>query len=213
MGAFNLHRKFERLHISRNHLSSANSFVKSEIHTFSGLGKRTFRELERWDVEDENASAATFYKTGNKSINESDDRMNNNETVSNFEEDQNNLNTFKFNRGLLCKASASVDLISQKIEFKNLMNQSVSGKFVTIILELTHDFINKLEEQEKQIIQHEVQLCYSSTGESPDNLNIKFVKPSPHFYNKIMCLWFKFSHLFNGDENNNVGNIQEMLLP
>lgn len=32
------------------------------------------------------------------------------------------------------------------------MNQSVTGNFVTVILELTHDFINKLEEQEQQII-------------------------------------------------------------
>ena len=30
-----------------------------------------------------------------------------------------------------------------------MMNQSISGKFVTVILELTHDFINKLEKQEQ----------------------------------------------------------------
>jgi hypothetical protein len=65
---------------------------------------------------------------------------------------QENLRTLKFNSGLLQKASAAVDLISQKIEFKNLMNQSVTGSFVTVILELTHDFINKLEKQEQQII-------------------------------------------------------------
>jgi hypothetical protein len=32
--------------------------VKSEIPTFGGLGKRTFRELERWDIEEENACPA-----------------------------------------------------------------------------------------------------------------------------------------------------------
>lgn len=53
--------------------------------------------------------------------------------------------TLKFNSRLLQKASAAVDLISQKIEFKNLMNQSVTGSFVTVILELTSDFIDKLE--------------------------------------------------------------------
>lgn len=54
-------------------------------------------------------------------------------------------NTLKFNSRLLQKASAAVDLISQKIEFKNRMNQTATGSFVTVILELTHDFIDKLE--------------------------------------------------------------------
>jgi hypothetical protein len=49
---------------------------------------------------------------------------------------------------LLKKASAAVDLISQKIEFKNLINQTVTGSFVTVILEMTPDFIEKLEKQE-----------------------------------------------------------------
>lgn len=93
------------------------------------------------------------------------------------------------------------------------MNQSVTGKFVTVILELTPDFISKLESQEQQLIQQQVQLATSSTGESPDNLNIKFLKPSPHFYNKMMCLWFKFNHLFSGGEYSLDGNVSEMLLP
>jgi hypothetical protein len=96
---------------------------------------------------------------------------------------------------LLQKASAAVDLISQKIEFKNLMQQSVTGCFVTVILELSSDFISKLEKEEQAIIQKQVQLATSSSGEIPSNLNIKFIKPSPHFYNKIMSLWFKFNHL------------------
>lgn len=102
-----------------------------------------------------------------------------------------------------------MDLISQKIEFKNMMNQSVTGNFVTVILELTHDFISKLEEQEQQIIQQQVQLATSSTGQTPENMNIKFIKPSPHFYTKMMCLWFKFNHLHNGEDN----NIRDMELP
>ena len=87
-----------------------------------------------------------------------------------------------------------MDLISQKIEFKNLMNQSVTGSFVTVILELTNDFIDKLEKQEQHIIQQQVQMAQSTSGETPENLNIKFIKPSPHFYNKIMSIWFKFNH-------------------
>ena len=63
----------------------------------------------------------------------------------NKSEDGNNVKCLKFNSRLLQKASAAVDLISQKIEFKNLMNQSVTGSFVTVLLELTHDFIDKLE--------------------------------------------------------------------
>ena len=36
------------------------------------------------------------------------------------------------------------------------MNQSVTGSFVTVILELTSDFIDKLEQQEQEIIQQQV---------------------------------------------------------
>jgi len=32
------------------------------------------------------------------------------------------------------------------------MNQTVTGSFVTVVLELTSDFINKLEKQEQDII-------------------------------------------------------------
>ena len=75
------------------------------------------------------------------------------------------------------------------------MQQSVTGNFVTVILELSSDFISKLEKEEQAIIQKQVQLATSSSGEIPSNLNIKFIKPSPHFYNKIISLWFKFNHL------------------
>lgn len=42
--------------------------VKSEVHAFSGLGKRTYRELERWDIEDDNASPVNVHKLGNRSV-------------------------------------------------------------------------------------------------------------------------------------------------
>ena len=83
------------------------------------------------------------------------------------------------------------------------MNQSVTGSFVTVLLELTHDFIDRLEKQEHEIVKKQVQLATSDTGNTPENLNIKFIKPSPHFYNKIMSLWFKFNHL-NSNEDNNI---------
>jgi hypothetical protein len=36
------------------------------------------------------------------------------------------------------------------------MQQSVTGSFVTVILELTSDFISKLEKEEQAIIQKQV---------------------------------------------------------
>lgn len=108
--AFNLQRKFERLHISRDNLSTR-SFIKSEIPSFTGLGKRTFRELERWDIEDE--SPATLAPSGNRSAADcSEERIDQTESISNLAEDEHSVKSIRFNRGLLCKASAAVDLIS-----------------------------------------------------------------------------------------------------
>jgi len=42
--------------------------------------------------------------------------------TSKKQDDNKSIRTLKFNSRLLQKASAAVDLISQKIEFKNLMN-------------------------------------------------------------------------------------------
>lgn len=98
--------------------------VKSEKSCFPGLGKRTFRELERWDIEEESVSPSLAQKHGNRSVADySEDRIDRSESMSNLlDEDNHSIKSIKFNRGLLCKASAAVDLISQKIEFKNLMN-------------------------------------------------------------------------------------------
>jgi len=46
------------------------------------------------------------------------------------------------------------------------------------------------------LIKEQVRLAKSSAdGETPQNLNIKFIKPSPHFYNKVISMWFKFNHV------------------
>jgi|DEB0MinimDraft_12_1074336.scaffolds.fasta_scaffold30153_2 hypothetical protein len=111
--------------------------------SFSGLGKkRTFRELERWD----NSAEQEQFDDGCMARSVAD-----REPGALDEDNYENVSvkTLKFNSRLLCKASAAVDLISQKIEFKNMMNQSVTGSFVTVILELTSDFIDKLEQQEQ----------------------------------------------------------------
>ena len=47
-------------------------------------------------------------------------------------------------------------------------------------------------------------MAQSTSGETPENLNIKFIKPSPHFYNKIMSLWFKFNHNQTGRNQENI---------
>ena len=142
-GAFNLQRKFERLHISRDNMSSS-QVSGSDSLPLGGLGKkRTFRELERWDIEEEKNTIENKID-GARSFADFNEVKNSEEKME-IEEDVKSIQTLKFNKGLLCKASAAVDLISQKIEFKNMMNQSVSGTFVTVILELTHDFISKLE--------------------------------------------------------------------
>lgn len=45
---------------------------------------------------------------------------------------------------MLRKASATVDLISQKAKFKNMIQESVSASFVTNVIELTKDALEKI---------------------------------------------------------------------
>lgn len=84
-----------------------------------------------------------FTKSGN-----SDSGQSHRDADTKSDNGVHHVKSLKFNPNLLKKASAAVDLISQKIEFKNLMNQSATGPFVTVVLELSHDFIDKLEKQE-----------------------------------------------------------------
>ena len=91
-----------------------------------------------------------FKKSGN-----SDGEVQSNIDSKDFDIKSENCNivkSLKFNPNLLQKASAAVDLISQKIEFKNLMNQSATGPFVTVILEVSNEFIDQLEKQEHELI-------------------------------------------------------------
>lgn len=130
-----LQMKFDNLRISDS--SRANSYVdfrsmqQNELETKShilpstvnlhgsskqldkieGLGKkRTYRELEplinRKFIGKENR------RRSNRAY--SSQIPNNNKNIE--------ISTLRFNNNLLQKASAAVDLISQKIEFKNLMN-------------------------------------------------------------------------------------------
>jgi hypothetical protein len=54
----------------------------------------------------------------------------------------------KLNEKMLRKASATVDLISQKVKSKNMMQESVSATFVTNVIELTNDALEKISPNE-----------------------------------------------------------------
>ena len=47
--------------------------------------------------------------------------------------------SIKFNEKMLKKASAIVDLISQKVKAKNMIQETVSASFVINVIELTKD--------------------------------------------------------------------------
>lgn len=46
---------------------------------------------------------------------------------------------------MLRKASATVDLISQKVKAKNVMQETVSASFVTNVIELTKEALEKIQ--------------------------------------------------------------------
>ena len=50
----------------------------------------------------------------------------------------------KLNEKLLRKASATVDLISQKSKQKNMMQETVTACFVTNVIELSKDALEKI---------------------------------------------------------------------
>lgn len=47
---------------------------------------------------------------------------------------------------MLKRASATVDLISQKIKFKNMIQETVTASFVTNIIELTKEALMTLQQ-------------------------------------------------------------------
>jgi hypothetical protein len=89
-----------------------------------GLGKkRTFRELERWEIESSQTTDVRNRPVSNTFSEPNFDQISSSKShKSRVKHDTESLKTLRFNSSLLQKASAAVDLISQKIEFKNLMN-------------------------------------------------------------------------------------------
>jgi hypothetical protein len=86
----------------------------------SNLKKRRFRQLERHDI----------FENINDELDEG------------FEPEFKQLTTkrsIKLNEKILKKASATIDLISQKVKSQNVIQETVSASFVTNVIELTHD--------------------------------------------------------------------------
>ena len=105
--------------------------------------------------------------------------------------------TIKLNEKMLRRASATVDLISQKAQSKNMIQETISAAFVTNVIELTNDALRMISNQ-------------SGDPDDPDNLflitddseqcqkldlNLRFIKPSQSFYSHVMSLWFKYLNL------------------
>jgi hypothetical protein len=98
----------------------------------------------------------------------------------------------KLNEKMLRKASATVDLISQKVKSKNMIQESVSATFVTNVIELTSDALDKISPNEKAILVNSEN--NEQTSESY-NMNLRFIKPSHNFYNEVMSNWFKYLYI------------------
>ena len=79
----------------------------------------------------------------------------------------------KLNEKMLKKASATVDLISQKVKSQGLIQQTVSASFVTNVIELTHDALKTLTQS--QIVM--------DAAQNDIDMNLRFIKPSQTFYN------------------------------
>jgi hypothetical protein len=90
---------------------------------------------------------------------------------------------------MLRKASATVDLISQKVKAKNVIQETVSATFVTNVIELTKEALEKLQQNDKTLTAEEQKETY--------DMNLRFIKPSHKFYNEVMCSWFKFIYILN----------------
>ncbi|CDW76553.1 UNKNOWN [Stylonychia lemnae] len=87
-------------------------------------------------------------------------------------------------QNLLAKASDCIDVISKRRK----INESVTSHFVTNIIEIKNDALNQLKTEKEE----EKQVDISTQIKSETDLNIRFIKPSKNFYNKLMGLWLRF---------------------
>lgn len=87
------------------------------------LKKRRFRQLERHEIGDEILDPFSSIESSSKGT----------------QKQKTDRKSLKLNEKMLKKASATVDLISQKVQSKNMIQETVSGSFVTNVIELTKE--------------------------------------------------------------------------
>lgn len=102
---------------------------------------------------------------------------------------KNDRKSLKLSEKMLRKASATVDLISQKVKAKNQMQETVSASFVTNVIELTKEAFEAVKASDKSLTEEEKQ--------QEVDMSLRFIKPSHNFYNKVMSTWFKYLYLIN----------------
>ncbi|CDW86377.1 UNKNOWN [Stylonychia lemnae] len=143
------------------------------------LKKRRFRQLERHNFDSELDPFEHFDSASKSSTKGKNDRK-----------------VMKLNEKMLRKASATVDLISQKVKSKNMIQESVSATFVTNVIELTNDALEKISQNEKALLINEADL------DQTYNVNLRFIKPSHNFYNEVMSNWFKYLYIIEEQREN-----------
>ena len=131
-------------------------------HNPIALRKRRYRQFERFNIDEE----LDIFSNSDKN------------EQPNLKNDRKSL---KLSHKMLKKASTAVDLISQKVKSKNVIQETISASFVTNVIEVTKDALQALEKN--QVTQSEY------------NMNLLFIKPSHKFYNEIMSHWFKFLYI------------------
>jgi len=165
-----LRRKMKRLDLNSDFDALSSGKLESP-KSHGTLKKRRFRQLERHHFNDEiDPHSISFDSTSKGTIKVKNDRK-----------------SLKLNEKMLKKASATVDLISQKVKTKNLIQETVSASFVTNVIELTKDALEKIKQNDSTLSQEEQQQTY--------DMNLRFIKPSQKFYNEVMSAWFKYLHL------------------
>lgn len=67
-----------------------------------------------------------------------------NEKEQSNQKQKSDRKSMKLNEKMLRRASATIDLISQKVKRKSTLQDTVSASFVTNVIELTNDALNTL---------------------------------------------------------------------
>mmetsp|Transcript_35806 Transcript_35806/g.34840 ORF Transcript_35806/g.34840 Transcript_35806/m.34840 type:complete len:234 (+) Transcript_35806:1320-2021(+) len=160
----------QKLEIQSNEDNSCHQQLESPNHLNTHLKKRTFRQVLKHNIDDMFS-------------------QNEFESKHSYSSDKKSL---KFNEKMLRKATATVDLISQKAKKKNLIQDVATASFITNGIELTQDAFKK--------IQGKGEFQYLIEGEET-GMSLRFIKPSKTFYNNQMSNWLIFSVLLKEHRN------------